>query len=445
MAATRIVNARMINEGRELHGELLIRDGRIEAIGSHVPAIAGAEEVNARGRVLMPGMIDDQVHFREPGFEHKADIYTESRAAVAGGITSYMDMPNSDPLTVTREALQDKHSRARDRSVANYAFYLGATNDNLDEIKRADPTLACGIKVFMGASTGNMLVDDETVLEAIFASSPLVIATHCEDTPTILENEARMRERYGDDVPMELHPEIRSAEACFRSSSLAVNLAKRHGSRLNVLHLTTEKELALFVAGPAADKRITVEVCAHHLYFDDTWYRRKGADIKCNPAVKRASDRNALLAAVAADVIDIIATDHAPHTREEKNRSYFEAPAGLPLVQHALLSVLEHHHDGRLDLTKIVEKICHAPAVIYGVEERGFLREGHWADLVLVDLEHPTKVDETPVLSKCGWTPFAGLEFRSRIDSTWVNGNRVWADGALRASVPGMALRFARR
>lgn len=445
MAATRIVNARMINEGRELHGELLIRDGRIEAIGSRVTAIAGAEEVDARGRVLMPGMIDDQVHFREPGFEHKADIYTESRAAVAGGITSYMDMPNSDPQTVTREALQDKHARARDRSVANYAFYLGATNDNLDEIKRADPTLACGIKVFMGASTGNMLVDDETVLEAIFASSPLVIATHCEDTPTILENEARMRERYGDDVPMELHPEIRSAEACFRSSSLAVNLAKRHGSRLNVLHLTTEKELALFAAGPAADKRITVEVCAHHLYFDDTWYRRKGADIKCNPAVKRASDRNALLDAVAADVIDIIATDHAPHTREEKNRSYFEVPAGLPLVQHALLSVLEHHHDSRLDLTKIVEKICHAPAVIYGVEERGFLREGHWADLVLVDLEHPTKVDETPVLSKCGWTPFAGLEFRSRIDATWVNGNRVWADGALRASVPGMALRFARR
>ena len=444
MAVTRILNARMINEGAELHGELLIRDGRIDAVGSRVPVVSGADEVDAGGRLLMPGMIDDQVHFREPGLTHKADFYTESRAAVAGGITSYMEMPNSNPQTVTREALVDKHARAKNRSIANYGFYLGATNDNLEEIKRVDHALACGIKVFMGASTGNMLVDDEAVLEAIFASSPLVIATHCEHTPTILENEARMREKYGDDVPMALHPEIRSVDACFRSSTLAVELAKRHGARLNVLHLTTEKELELFSAGPASDKRITVEVCAHHLYFDDTWYASKGADIKCNPAVKKASDRNALLKAVADDVIDIIATDHAPHTRQEKQATYFNAPAGLPLVQHALQSLLEHHHDGLLSLEKIVEKVCHAPAIVYGVEERGFLREGYWADLVLVDLNRTENVDEMPVLSKCGWTPFAGLDFRSTITATWVNGNLVWRDGAIQTDTPALPLKFER-
>lgn len=442
MAVTRILNARMINEGAELHGELLIRDGRIEAVGASVPTVSGADEVDAGGRLLMPGMIDDQVHFREPGYEHKADFYTESRAAVAGGITSYMEMPNSNPQTVTRDALVDKHARAKDRSLANYGFYLGATNDNLEEIKRVDHALACGIKVFMGASTGNMLVDDEAVLEAIFASSPLLIATHCEHTPTILENEARMREKYGDDVPMALHPEIRSVEACFRSSALAVELAKCHGARLNVLHLTTEKELELFSAGPASDKRITVEVCAHHLYFDDTWYASKGADIKCNPAIKKASDRNALVRAVADDVIDIIATDHAPHTREEKEATYFNAPAGLPLVQHALQSVLEHHHDGLLSLEKIVEKVCHAPAIVYGVQERGFLREGYWADLVLVDLHRTENVDDVPVLSKCGWTPFAGLDFRSTIAATWVNGNLVWRDGAIQTDTPGLPLQF---
>ena len=444
MAVTRIVNARMINEGQELHGELLIRDGRIDAIGTAVPAVPGADEVDARGRLLMPGMIDDQVHFREPGFTHKADIRTEARAAVAGGITSYMEMPNSNPQTVTHEALVDKHARAKDRSLANYAFYFGATNDNIEQIKRVDPALACGIKVFMGASTGNMLVDDEDVLEGIFASTPLVIATHCEHTPTILENEARMRKQYGEDVPMELHPEIRSVDACYRSSSLAVELARRHSSRLHVLHLTTEKELSLFAAGPAGDKRITAEVCAHHLYFDDTWYPSKGTDIKCNPAVKTPSDRTALLTAVANDVIDIIATDHAPHTREEKNATYFDAPAGLPLVQHALPSVLEHHHDGRLSLTKIVEKLCHAPTIVFNVRERGFLREGYWADLVLVDLDRVTRVDDTPVLSKCGWTPFAGLEFRSSIDATWVNGNLVWRDGAIRSDTPALPLQFQR-
>lgn len=444
MAVTRIVNARMVNEGHELHGELLIRDGRIETVGATVPAVAGADEIDARGRLLMPGMIDDQVHFREPGYEHKAEIRTESRAAVAGGITSYMDMPNCIPQTVTREALADKHARARERSLANYAFYLGATNDNLEEIKGVDPALACGIKVFMGASTGNMLVDDEDALDAIFASTQLVIATHCEHTPTILENEARMREKYGENVPIALHPEIRSVEACFRSSALAVDLAQRHDARLHVLHLTTEKEMSLFSAGPAADKRITAEVCAHHLYFDDAWYAAKGADIKCNPAIKKPADRSALLNAVATDVIDVIATDHAPHTREEKRRPYFDAPAGLPLVQHALQSVLEHYHDGRLSLAKIVEKLCHAPAVVFDVRERGFLREGYWADLTLVDLEHRIAVDDMPVLSKCGWTPFAGQEFRSRVDATWVNGNLVWRDGEIRSEAAARALEFDR-
>ena len=433
---TVIKNARMVNEGAVAEGDLAIRGGRIELIGG---VIDGEREIDAAGAWLLPGMIDDQVHFREPGFEHKAEIATESRAALAGGITSYMEMPNCLPQTITAAALEDKHRRAAAKSPANYAFYFGATNDNLEAIKAVDQARACGVKVFMGASTGDMLVDDEATLEGIFASTPLVIATHCEDTPTILANEARARERYGDAIPFALHPEIRSAEACYKSSSLAVELARRHGSQLHVLHLTTARELALFDAGDMAGKHITAEVCVHHLHFDDADYAAKGADIKCNPAIKGSADRLALRAAVADGRIDIIATDHAPHTREEKNQPYTQALAGLPLVQHALLSLFEH-----LPAELIAQKTAHAPALRFGVQERGFLREGYWADLAIIDPNRETVVDAEPIWSKCGWTPFAGLTFSHCVTHTFVNGRLAYADGALQSNEPGMALTFDR-
>ena len=426
----------MVNEGTITEGDLAIRDGRIDRIGG---VIDGDREVDARGAWLIPGMIDDQVHFREPGFEHKAEIATESRAALAGGITSYMEMPNCVPQTVTAAALEDKHRRAAAKSAANYAFYFGATNDNLEAIKAVDTSLACGVKVFMGASTGNMLVDNPETLDGIFASTPLVIATHCEDTPTILANEARARARYGDDIPFEVHPEIRSEEACWKSSSMAVELAKRHGSRLHVLHLTTAREMALFETGPIEDKRITAEVCVHHLHFDASAYGEQGAEIKCNPAIKQTADRDALRAALAEDRIDIVATDHAPHTREEKAGSYLEAPSGLPLVQHALLMLFD-----LFPVTTVVQKTAHAPALRFEVRERGFLREGYWADLVLVDPDRGTVVDEEPVLYKCGWTPFSGVTFGARITHTFLNGRLVYRDGEVVATEAGMALEFDR-
>ena len=433
---TVIKNARMVNEGSVTEGDLAIRDGRIERMGG---VIDGDREVDARGAWLIPGMIDDQVHFREPGFEHKAEIATESRAALAGGITSYMEMPNCLPQTVTAAALEDKHRRAAAKSLANYAFYFGATNDNLEAIKAVDTSRACGVKVFMGASTGNMLVDDEATLEGIFASTPLVIATHCEDTPTILANEARARARYGDAIPFELHPEIRSEEACWKSSSLAVDLARRHGSRLHVLHLTTAREMALFEPGPVEEKRITAEVCVHHLHFDASAYAGQGAEIKCNPAIKTTADRDALRAALAEDRIDIVATDHAPHTRDEKAAPYVDAPSGLPLVQHALLTLFD-----LVPVTTVVQKTAHAPALRFEVRERGFLREGYWADLVLVDPDGRTVVDDEPVFSKCGWTPFAGVTFGSRITHTFLNGRLVYRDGEVVTAEPAMALEFER-
>ena len=433
---TVIKNARMVNEGSVTEGDLAIRDGRIERMGG---VIDGDREIDARGAWLIPGMIDDQVHFREPGFEHKAEIATESRAALAGGITSYMEMPNCLPQTVTAAALEDKHRRAAAKSLANYAFYFGATNDNLEAIKAVDTSRACGVKVFMGASTGNMLVDDEATLEGIFASTPLVIATHCEDTPTILANEARARARYGDAIPFELHPEIRSEEACWKSSSLAVDLARRHGSRLHVLHLTTAREMALFEPGPVEEKRITAEVCVHHLHFDASAYAGQGAEIKCNPAIKTTADRDALRAALAEDRIDIVATDHAPHTRDEKAAPYVDAPSGLPLVQHALLTLFD-----LVPVTTVVQKTAHAPALRFEVRERGFLREGYWADLVLVDPDGRTVVEDEPVFSKCGWTPFAGVTFGSRITHTFLNGRLVYRDGEVVTAEPAMALEFER-
>ena len=436
----RIVNARIVNEGAVTEGDLVVDGGRI--LGVNVPSPPGATVVDAEGTYLLPGMIDDQVHFREPGFEHKGTIETESRAAVAGGITSYLEMPNTNPQTINRDALADKHARAAARSMANYAFYLGATNDNLDAIKAVDQRLACGIKVFMGSSTGNMLVDDERTLEGIFAASPLVIATHCEHTPTIAANEAAAHARYGKEIPFSEHPRIRSVEACYRSSSLAVELARRHDARLHVLHITTARELDLFQPGDLADKQITAEACVHHLFFNDASYETKGATIKCNPAIKSATDQQALWGAVNSGRIDVIATDHAPHTTAEKSRSYAEAPAGLPLVQHALPSLFEHVHDRRFTVETVVEKTAHAPARLFDVAERGFIREGYWADLVLV---HPTLgTAAEPIHSKCGWSPFSDIPLRAQVRMTWVNGELRYRHGAFLPGTGGRALEFAR-
>ena len=443
MAKTLITNARLVNDGRTVEGDLLVDGERIARVGGEIAA-TDAVVVDARGLFLMPGMIDDQVHFREPGLTHKADLATESRAAVAGGITSFMDMPNTQPQTVTLEALEAKYGLAAGRAWGNYAFYLGATNDNIAEVRRLDRNQTCGVKVFMGASTGNMLVDDPAVLDVLFRDVPTLLAAHCEDTPTIRENEIAFRAKYGDAVPIRFHPEIRSAEACWKSSSLAVELARRHDTRLHVLHLTTERELELFRAGPPDGKRITAEVCIHHLYFDDRDYAERGTLIKCNPAIKTRADRDALRAGLREGRLDLVGTDHAPHTLEEKGRGYFGAPAGLPLVQHALPMLLELVHDGHLGLELAVEKFAHAPARLFGVVDRGYLREGAFADLVLVDLDAAFQVRREDVLYKCGWSPIEGLRLRSRVVATFVNGQRVYEEGRFVGEPAGQRLRFAR-
>ncbi len=405
---------------------------------------AKAEVIDAAGCYLLPGMIDDQVHFREPGLTHKGDMATESAAAVAGGITSFLEMPNVEPQTTTREAVADKYRAAAGRARANFGFYLGATNSNLDEVRSLVVNDACGIKVFMGASTGDMLVDEPRVLERLFAEAPLLIATHCEDTPTIRENEARARARYGEDVPMAEHPRIRSAEACLKSSRLAIDLARRHDARLHVLHLTTAVEMDLFEAAHRRNKRITGEACVHHLWFDESRYADLGTRIKCNPAIKSPGDREALLAAVNDGRIDVIATDHAPHTAEEKHRTYFAAPAGLPLVQHALLVLFDLAREGRLSVATIVDRASHAPADLFGIVDRGYLREGYYADLVLVDPEQPQAVAAPNLLYKCGWSPFEGHSFCASIAATVVNGHPAWRDGKLTPNVPGQKLTFQR-
>jgi dihydroorotase len=436
-----IVNAKLVNDGRTVATDVLVRGDRIERIGAGaVPA--GAQVVDLVGKHLLPGLIDGQVHCREPGLTHKATIGSESLAAVCGGVTSFLEMPNTTPPTTDRAALATKKAIAAATCHTNYGFYLGATNTNLEEIRRVGPADACGIKVFMGASTGNMLVDDPATLEAIFREACLPVATHCEDTPMIREAEKRAREKYGDDVPMSEHPKIRSAEACYKSSSLAVGLARRHSTRLHVLHLTTARELALFDAGPIAGKRITAEVCVHHLWYDESSYAELGALIKCNPAIKTAADRDALRRAVVADVIDVIATDHAPHTREEKARPYFEAPSGLPLVQHSLLMLLEQHRDGLYSLEKIVEKAAHNPAVRFGIEQRGFVREGYFADLVAVDLDESTRVDADEIRYKCGWSSLEGTRFHSRVLMTVVNGVPVYQAGQPTGARAARALEF---
>lgn len=444
MATLAIVNAMAVNEGFSSYQDIRVQDGRIEAIGSHLSTDKVDRVIDARGRALLPGMIDDQVHFREPGLTHKGDIRSESRAAVAGGITSFMEMPNTLPATTSIEQVEAKHRIAGTNAFANYSFYLGGANDNIEEIKRLDPLQACGVKVFMGASTGNMLVDDPVSLEQIFTFSPVIVATHCEDSPTIDENTRKFQAIHGDDIPVAFHPLIRSPKACYLSSSLAVDLARRCHTRLHVLHLSTANELDLFQSLPLEEKRITAEVCVHHLFFSDADYRKKKTLIKCNPAIKTATDRKALVTALIDGRIDVVGTDHAPHTWEEKRQPYVKAPSGMPLVQHALVSLLEYVQEGRLTLEQVVEKTAHAPARLFDVKDRGYLREGYWADLVLVDMNRPTAVDEQPVYYRCGWSPFAGYSFKSSIVSTFVNGREVYSNGEFNESPFGMRLEFSR-
>lgn len=442
MSTLLIRNARLVNEGRIFEADLLIRKGRIDKIA---PGITGKadEEIDAEGQWLLPGMIDDQVHFREPGLTHKGCIATESAAAVAGGITSFMDMPNTNPPTLSMAALAEKKAIGARDSLANHAFHFGVSNDNLDAVAALDPCEVGGIKVFMGASTGNMLVDDPAVLERLFACAPTRVIAHCEDTPSILANEARWRQSHGEAVPFDAHPLIRDAEACYKSSSLAVALAKKHGTRLHVLHISTARELALFEDKPLAEKRITAEVCLHHLLFDDRDYATLGSHLKCNPAVKSPADRDALRSALNSHRLDVIGTDHAPHTREEKARNYFRAPSGLPLVQHALPGLMSLVHDGIIDLPTLVAKTSHRVADLFRIAERGYLREGYWADLVLIGDRNVDAPDD-PLLSRCGWSPFVGRRFRSRVATTIVSGRIAWHDGKLRPECRGQALSFLR-
>lgn len=437
-----IKNARIINEGKIISADVLLKNGRIEKIASEISS-PNADVINAENNFLLPGMIDDQVHFREPGLTHKGDIYTESKAAVAGGITSFMEMPNTVPNTLTQSLLQDKYDLASTKSLANYSFFMGVSNDNYDEVMRTNKKTVCGIKIFMGSSTGNMLVDQPSTLERIFGNSELLIATHCEDEKTILNNLEKARNQFGENVPMWMHPQIRSVEACYLSSSFAVALAKSKGSRLHVLHISTAKELELFDNTiPLGKKRITAEACVHHLFFDDSDYEKLGTKIKWNPAVKSAEDKAAILKGVLENKIDVIATDHAPHTLEEKSKTYFNAPSGGPLVQHAMLSLMEHYHDGKITIEKIAEKTSHALSECFGIPDRGYIREGYYADLVLINPNKGFQVTESNLLYKCKWSPFENYTFRSTIEKTFVNGNLVYDNNTFDESIKGQRLAF---
>jgi dihydroorotase len=436
--------ATIVNEGQKIVADVLIKDGLITKIGQNLSA-PDAQEINAEEQYLLPGMIDDQVHFREPGLTHKADIFTESMAAVAGGITSFMEMPNTVPNTLTQDLLADKYDIAAQTSLANYSFYMGASNDNIEEVLKTNPKNVCGIKVFMGSSTGNMLVDNEKTLENIFSKAPILVATHCEDEATIRHNLAEFKAKYGEDLTIEMHPLIRSAEACYKSSSLAIELAKRYQTRLHILHISTAKEIALLDnITPLKDKKITAEACIHHLWFNDKDYASKGNFIKWNPAVKTEDDQKGVLKGVLEDYIDVIATDHAPHTLAEKQQPYSQAPSGGPLVQHALPALLEMHLQGKISLEKIVEKTAHNLAICFDIEKRGFIREGYWADLVLVDLKDSWKVTKLNNFYKCGWSPFDGDTFQSSITHTFVSGNLAYQNGKFTTDQIGKRLTFAR-
>ncbi|QQS49996.1 MAG: dihydroorotase [Bacteroidota bacterium] len=424
-----IKNAKLVNEGEIYQANLIVKNGLIDSIHRDtIPEHTEAEVIDARGLYLLPGVIDDQVHFREPGLTHKGDLASESAAAAAGGVTSFMEMPNTNPQTITLEELEKKFELAENKSVVNFSFYLGATNDNLTQVKKVNPLQVCGVKVFMGASTGNMLVDNKKTLEGIFAEAPLLIATHCEDEATIKANTERFKQSYGDSIPVEYHAEIRNAESCYKSSSLAVELASRYGSQLHILHLSTLQEMSLLESGPVTEKKITGEVCVHHLWFNNSDYKRLGSLIKWNPAIKSAADQQGLWDGLLANKLDVIATDHAPHTLEEKANPYTKSPSGGPLVQHSLVAMLECYQRGKISLERVVEKMCHAPADLYRIKGRGYLRPGYKADLVLVDLNRKWKVSKENILYKCGWSPFDGVDFNSKVICTLVNGKIVYQD-----------------
>jgi dihydroorotase len=444
MTSILIKSATIINEGKQIQADLLVKDGFIEKIAGNIDVKAD-KEINAEGLHLFPGCIDDQVHFREPGLTHKGNIASESRAAVAGGITSFMEMPNTVPNALTQQLLQDKYDIAAKSSPANYSFFMGASNDNLDEVLRTDAKNVCGVKVFMGSSTGNMLVDNPTTLEHLFAQSPMLIATHCEDEVTIKANLEHYKQLLGDNIPVKLHPKIRSAEACYLSSSMAIELAKKHNTRLHILHISTARETHLFNNDiPLANKRITAEACIHHLWFTDADYEEKGNLIKWNPAVKTEADRDEILKAVLDGRIDIIATDHAPHTLEEKAQPYLQAPSGGPLVQHALPAMLELYYHGKITLEQIAEKMAHNVATIFQIEKRGFIREGYWADMALVNLNNPWQVNKSNIMYKCGWSPFEGSTFKAKVVSTIVSGNLAYENGNLTNEKSGQRMSFTR-
>jgi dihydroorotase len=445
MKTTLILNAKIVNEGKVQDGDVLIKGQYIEKIGKNLQSDSADEIIDTKGKSLLPGVIDDQVHFREPGLTHKGNIFTESRAAVAGGVTSFMEMPNTNPPAYTQALLEDKYQIASRSSLANYSFFMGGSNDNLEEVMKTDLRKICGLKIFMGSSTGNLLVDNEKALEGFFSRFPGLIATHCEDEATIKKNTEEFRLKYGEDVPIECHPLIRSEEACYKSSSFAVGLAKQHGTRLHILHISTAKETTLFDNKlPIEKKKITAEACVHHLWFNDADYERLGTKIKWNPAIKTSFDQKAVLTAVLNDVIDVIATDHAPHTIEEKNNTYFKAPSGGPLVQHSLVAMLALFQRGDISIEKIVQKMCHHPALLFGIEKRGFIREGYFADLVLVDMNSSWKVEKSNILAKCGWSPFEGQEFHSKVMKTWVSGHLAYSDGKIMEGQSGQRLLFNR-
>ncbi len=437
-----IKGGQIINEGKIYAADILVKQGRIERIDSAIQH-PSAIEIDATGKFIMPGIIDDQVHFREPGLTHKATIGSEAKAAVAGGTTSFMEMPNTKPAALTQKLLQDKYDIAANSSYANYSFFMGASNENIEDVLQTDASKVCGVKVFMGSSTGNMLVDNETTLRNLFSKVPMLIAAHCEDEQTVRNNTALYKERFGENIPMSCHPEIRNVEACYKSSSLGVELAKEYGTRFHILHISTADELALFEnETPLAEKKITNEVCVHHLHFSKDDYAEKGSLIKCNPAIKEAHHKEALLKALLDDTLDIIATDHAPHTWEEKSNSYLKAPSGLPLVQHSLNIMLEFYHEGKISLEKIVEKMCHAPAICFKVEERGFLREGYFADIAILDLNENWTISKENILYKCGWSPIEGKNLSGKVSHTFVSGFLAYENGKFSAFNAGQRLTF---
>ncbi|MBX2914087.1 MAG: dihydroorotase [Cyclobacteriaceae bacterium] len=444
MNSTLITNARIVNEGQIIEGDVLLTGQRIEKIARSISA-NHAMVIDAGGNLLLPGAIDDQVHFREPGLTHKATIFTEAKAAVAGGVTSFMEMPNTAPPVFTQSLLEDKYQIAARTSLANYSFFMGAGNDNLEEVLKTDIRNVCGLKIFMGSSTGNLLVDSPVVLENLFSKFPSLIATHCEDEATVLKNTANYKAKYGDGMPVRYHPLIRSEEACYKSSSFAIELAKKHGTRLHILHISTAKETHQFDNSiPLEKKKITAEACIHHLWFNDADYDRLGMLIKWNPAIKTKTDQQEIFKAVLDDRIDVIATDHAPHTNEEKSKGYFQAPSGGPLIQHSVVAMLEFYHQKKISIEKIVQKMAHNPAILFQIQERGFIREGYFADLVLVNPAKPWRVSKENILAKCGWSPFEEQTFQSSVTHTWISGHLAYVNGKFDELKQGQRLRFNR-